>query len=195
MSIARRRIAGLIGSAALSAALATGAPAASAQGAACANADAQPGSVSSEALADALTCLVNAEREKRGLRALSRSPKLAKAERRHVEDMVENRYISHRGTDGSLAADRARRAGYLRNYKTFVVGEDLAWGQGNAGTPSVVVSAWMRSATHRRNLLDPRYRQFGAAAGTGAPTGAPGDPQSSNAATYGITFGVVKRRK
>jgi uncharacterized protein YkwD len=177
------------------AALAAGAPGADAQSAPCANADAQPGSVSNDALADALTCLVNSERENRGLRVLSMSPKLANAEGRHVRDMVENRYISHRGTDGSLPADRARRTGYLRNYKTFLIGEDLAWGQGSAGRPSVIVNAWMNSATHRRNLLDSRFRQFGAAAETGAPRGIPGDPQSSDTVTYGITFGVVKRRK
>lgn len=40
-------------------------------------------------------------------------------------------------------------------------GENTAWGTGRLATPRPVVRAWMASAPHRVNILDPRYRFTG----------------------------------
>src|SRR5262249_53491717 len=68
---------------------------------------------------------------------------LVAAERGHVADMLQNRFLGHRGSDGTLPAARARAARYLGGYKSFVIGENLAWGQTTAGTPSTIFSPRM----------------------------------------------------
>jgi uncharacterized protein YkwD len=191
----RIRIAGLTGIAALVVALVGGGPGASAQSTSCANANAQPGSVSEAALATSVTCLINAQRASAGLVQLRPSAKLENSMRRHINDMLGNRFISHRGTDGSLPADRAREFGYIGRYKSFVVGESLAWGAAAAGTPAQVVGAWVNSPTHRRVLLDRRVRQIGSIVLTGSPVGAPGTAVDPASATYGINVGVVRKKR
>jgi uncharacterized protein YkwD len=42
-------------------------------------------------------------------------------------------------------------------------GENVAW---NYNTPESVMNAWMNSPGHRRNILNPRYRQIGVGAVT-----------------------------
>ena len=188
----RQRWAVLVGVGTVVAGLISGGSA-SAQSAACANSDAQPGSVSNAELGTAVTCLINAQRASFGVAQLTVSPKLVSAETGHVDDMLTHRYLGHRGTDGSLPAVRAQRAGFLRHYRSFAVGENLATGQTGAATPQKVVNAWMNSPTHRRNVIDPRFRQIGTVVETGSPTGVPGSALDQTAATYGVTFGVVRR--
>jgi uncharacterized protein YkwD len=77
---------------------------------------------------------------------------------------------------------RIKRTNYLRGARGWTLGENLAWGTGSAATPARIVSAWMHSPGHRRNILDRRYREFGIGLALGAPTGGPG-------ATYVNEFG------
>lgn len=195
----RSRIAGLLTTAFLVAGLtagAGGAAAASPYIQACPNADTVPGAASNAVLADTVACLINAVRAENGISGtLVPSASLVAAERSHVGDMLSNRFLGHRGSDGSLPALRARRAGYLRRYKSFTVGENLGWGQSTAGTPQSLVGAWLTSPTHRRNILDPRFRQIGVVVETGAPVGTPGSAFPAGAVTYGITLGVVRKRR
>ena len=53
-----------------------------------------------------------------------------------------------------------RRAGYL---PARAFGENLAWGQGELGSPVRTLSAWLKSPPHRANLLAPRWRDLGIA--------------------------------
>jgi uncharacterized protein YkwD len=53
-----------------------------------------------------------------------------------------------------------RRAGYL---PARAFGENLAWGQGELGSPVRTLSAWLRSPPHRANLLAPTWRDLGIA--------------------------------
>jgi len=53
-----------------------------------------------------------------------------------------------------------RRAGYL---PARAVGENLAWGQGELGSPVRTLAAWLRSPPHRANLLARRWRDLGIA--------------------------------
>jgi uncharacterized protein YkwD len=45
-----------------------------------------------------------------------------------------------------------REAGYIGE-SCWRVGENLAWGVGQEGTVRATFQAWMRSPTHRRNVL------------------------------------------
>lgn len=61
--------------------------------------------------------------------------------------------LGHRA-DGRTVGERARAAGY--DYRW--VAENLAWGH---RSNAQVAEAWMRSPSHRANMLDPRAEDFG----------------------------------
>ena len=98
--------------------------------------------------------LVNQERVKAGLPPLVLSDKLNKAADSHSENMANQDFFSHTGKDGSQAWDRAEKFGY----KYSRMGENIAAGQ---RTPEQVVSSWMRSPGHRRNILSKDYTEIG----------------------------------
>jgi uncharacterized protein YkwD len=53
-----------------------------------------------------------------------------------------------------------RRAGYL---PARAFSENLAWGQGDLGSPLRTLGEWLRSRPHRANLLARRWRDLGIA--------------------------------
>lgn len=87
---------------------------------------------------------------------LTWNPQLLQAAREHSSDMAENDYFSHQRPDGNSPAQRMRAAGYNSSY----VGENIA-----AGQPTVesVVSKWMHSPEHCKNLMNPKFRNIGVA--------------------------------
>jgi uncharacterized protein YkwD len=89
--------------------------------------------------------LLNAQRSAQGLGPLSEDRTLSRAARAYAQDMVTHSYFSHTGRDGSSFVDRAQAAGY-----SCVSAENLAEGQ---RTEVDVVTAWMNSSGHRRNIL------------------------------------------
>src|SRR4051794_40661204 len=111
--------------------------------------------------ADALICLVNAERTDRGLRPLQRDSDLAQAARRHSADMVEHSYFAHESPSGDSVGDRVRAAGYGDPDDGWLVGENLGWGNGEKATPNWIVDAWLNSPPHRRIMLRDEYKEFG----------------------------------
>ena len=136
----------------------------------CASASAEPHSARVVVVRDATLCLINAERRSRGLPKLRYNRRLGKAASRHARDMVRRRYFAHDSPRGRTFVDRIRRAGYLRGRSGgWALGENLAWGSGSLGSPRAIVRAWMRSPGHRRNILNPRYREIGVALVRDAP--------------------------
>jgi uncharacterized protein YkwD len=139
--------------------------------------------------ADAIVCLVNAERTSRDLRPLRRDGDLAQAARRHAVDMVRRNYFSHVSPGGTSPGDRAVDAGYASMNQSWKVGEDLGWGTGTRATPNTLVDEWMASPPHRRILLEAGYRELGVGVASGAPvdhaTALPG-------ATYALELGVIR---
>jgi uncharacterized protein YkwD len=92
--------------------------------------------------------LTNAERTARGCKALRIDDRLVKAARAHSQDMVKNDFFEHTGSDGSNFVTREVRAGYPRNGASA---ENIAWGY---RTPKQVVTGWMNSPGHRKNILN-----------------------------------------
>jgi len=84
------------------------------------------------------------------------NPLLAKTAQRHSESMAAEGYFDHVDSQGRTVGARARAAGY--RYR--VVGENLA-----AGHRSIeeAIRGWLLSASHCRNLIDPRFTEFGIA--------------------------------
>ena len=102
---------------------------------ACEAAHARVGEASENQLLRATLCLLNGERSRRDLPRLRLNDRLSEAADRHSRDMVRNRYFSHDSLNGASFVDRIRRTGYLRSARSWSVGENLAWGSGNRGTP------------------------------------------------------------
>jgi uncharacterized protein YkwD len=168
-------------------ALGSAAPSATA-GPECPNADAHPGEVSDAALGRATLCLVNEEREERGLVRLRPDGSLARAADRHADDMVRRSYFAHTSRSGSTFFRRIARTGYLRGARRWWVGENLAWGSGSRATPRSILRSWMTSPKHRDNILYGRFRELGVGVARGAPT----RRSYEGAATYVHEFGVVQ---
>jgi uncharacterized protein YkwD len=95
----------------------------------------------------------NAERIRAGCGALRFDARLAAAARAHSADMVNRHYFEHESPDGDTPADRTAAAGYA-DYG----GENIAYGQRSAAE---VMSDWMGSPDHRRNILDCEFTTVG----------------------------------
>lgn len=117
----------------------------------------------------AVVKLINAERRKRGLRALRIRVSLCRAADRHSGDMLRRQYFAHRSADGSSVASRLRRAGYRSTRcARWSVGETLAAGSGAYAAPQMVVRMLLRSKPHRRVLLGRGWRDIGVGRRSGA---------------------------
>jgi uncharacterized protein YkwD len=133
---------------------------------------------------DAVLCLVNSERSQRGLGLLRASSELTTSARAHSFDMVRRQYFSHVTPNGSGVRQRAERAGYMRDGQVGKVGETIAWGTEQLGTPAELVRSFMASPGHRRVMLDKAYRDVG----IGLVLGAPVDVSGAGA-TLTLNFG------
>ncbi|HVF77921.1 MAG TPA: CAP domain-containing protein [Solirubrobacteraceae bacterium] len=168
--------------------LALALPAAPAAAAGCANAEAKPSASNVAAMKTATLCLLNRERTSRGLPRLASSGELDKAAQRFSAHMVSERFFDHVSPSGSTLNSRVRSGtGYLRGtVRRWSLGENLAWGSGERGTPRQIVRSWMNSPGHRRNILDRGFHDIG----IGIAAGAPGDVRGRPAATYTTDFGA-----
>ena len=74
----------------------------------------------------------------------------------HSLDMYENKFLGHKGSDGSNAGTRLKRRDY--SYKRW--GENVAKGY---KTENSVINAWKNSAGHCRNMMSPNFTEMGIA--------------------------------
>ena len=88
----------------------------------------------------------NAERSRRRLPALSLNSELSVAAQGHADDMARRGKMAHRGGDGSSPFDRIKRVGYSFQ----IAGENVAYGFDRVES---VMTGWMKSPGHRRNIL------------------------------------------
>jgi uncharacterized protein YkwD/stress response protein SCP2 len=98
--------------------------------------------------------LTNQQRQLNGLPPLAPDPLLARAAAAHSADMAARQFFDHRNPDGLQVADRVTALGY----RFGTVAENIAAGQ---RTPAEVVTGWMNSPGHRRNILLPEITQIG----------------------------------
>jgi uncharacterized protein YkwD len=76
------------------------------------------------------------------------------AARKHSKDMGTNNFFGHMGSNGSTFSQRVTWAGYTWR----AAAENISAGH---TTPSAVVNAWMASAGHCNNIMNPAYRHLG----------------------------------
>ena len=98
--------------------------------------------------------LMNVEREKYGMAALSEQSQITLAARQHSEDMACNGFFDHVSPTTNTIIERAEAVGY----EYILIGENIAAGY---LMPEEVVQAWMDSESHRENILNPEYTQVG----------------------------------
>lgn len=98
--------------------------------------------------------LVNEERAKVGLKALTEDWELSRVARYKSQDMRDNNYFSHTSPVYGSPFDMMKNFGIT--YKS--AGENIARGQIN---PQAVVKAWMNSSGHRKNILNASYTKIG----------------------------------
>lgn len=103
--------------------------------------------------AGSILSLLNRERAAQGRGPVSEDARLSRAARDHAQDMVSNDYFSHTGRNGSSFSARAQAAGY-----TCAAAENIAFGQQSEAD---VMTAWMNSSGHRRNILLADATEFG----------------------------------
>jgi uncharacterized YkwD family protein/spore coat assembly protein SafA len=98
--------------------------------------------------------LVNVERAKAGLKALTEDWELSRVARYKSQDMHDLRYFSH--TSPTYGSPFEMMKAFGIRYRT--AGENIAMGY---RTPAAVVDAWMNSPGHRANILNASYTRIG----------------------------------
>jgi len=100
--------------------------------------------------------LVNTERTKAGLSALTMDDQLSKMAMAKAQDMHNNHYFDHNSPTHGSPFDMMREYGIT--YQS--AGENIANGQ---PTPAQVMNDWMNSPEHKANILNSSYSRIGIA--------------------------------
>ena len=97
--------------------------------------------------------MINAERQKRGLKSLVADPEMQQVARAHSQDMFAKGYFAHDDPDGKDPFERIRAA----NIHFATAGENLALAQ----TVEIAHVNLMNSPGHRANILNPSFGRVG----------------------------------
>ena len=106
---------------------------------------------------------LNALRASHHLKPLTLSPSLNAVSLQHTKEMAARGYFAHDSADGSAFWKRIRRVYGVSGYSFWSVGENLLWQEPNVD-PAAAIRLWLASPEHKRNMLDPRWREIGIAA-------------------------------
>lgn len=114
--------------------------------------------------ADEVLELVNQERSKQGLKALTLSGELTNVATIKAQDMADNGYFDHTSPNYGSPFEMMQHFGI--QYRS--AGENIAAGQ---KTAQEVMNSWMNSSGHRANILNSDYEQIGIGYVTGGKYG------------------------
>lgn len=109
---------------------------------------------SSEITAQKVLILTNQERQKKGLPELKLNPLLTSSATAKAQHMFANNYWAHNSPDGTNPWSFFKTVGY--QYQ--VAGENLAKDFYDTET---MIGAWMKSPTHRDNIMHTKYEEIG----------------------------------
>ena len=121
-------------------------------------------SADAKTIATNIITQTNAQRKTTGLKTLAESDILSKAASDKLADMFAKDYWDHTGPSGETAWQFIDSEGY--HY--LLAGENLAKGFDNS---TEAVEAWMKSPTHKANILNNRFTEIGVAVGSGKIAG------------------------
>jgi uncharacterized protein YkwD len=114
-------------------------------------------------VANSCTTLVNKERAARGIKAVAIDGRVQTAAQKHSTYQASKRTMTHRGATTATYDGGARLK--VEKYPWTTWGENVAAGQ---TTCAQVMSAWMGSAGHKANILNPKFVHIGVAAAKGS---------------------------
>jgi len=113
-------------------------------------------SAASDVTPEKIVELTNQSRLEKGLKEIIVNQKLMLAAEAKSDDMAENGYFSHTSPSGKTPWSWIGREDYDYNF----AGENLAMDFQSA---EKMEEAWMKSPTHRANILNNKYREIGVA--------------------------------
>lgn len=116
-----------------------------------------PESAPLKSLEDEVFRLVNVERAKQGLPALTYNWQAARVARLKSQDMIDRNYFSH--TSPTYGSPFTMMQNFGLRFSSAA--ENIAYGQ---RTPAEVMNAWMNSPGHRANILSRNVTQIGVGA-------------------------------
>ncbi len=153
--------------------------------------DASPSSTQQlQSLDQAILEQLNQVRAAHGLKPLVLSRDLGRAALYQSRAMLSGGFFSHDAPDGTTFSSRIKRFYSSAGYGLWSAGENLLYDSGDLDAAGAV-QAWMNSPPHRRNMLDPNWREVGIAA-VYAPSA--GGLYGGDAATViTMDFGVRQR--
>lgn len=138
----------------------------------------------------ATLCLLNRVRTHAGLPKLRLNPKLSRAARVHSRDMVRRGYFAHDSLNGRTPFQRMLSTRYVPRNASWWLAENIGWGTSSVADPAALVRMWMRSAPHRANILNGRFREIGIGIALGIPVRSARFSRSGGSgATYTTDFG------
>ena len=106
----------------------------------------------------AMQCLTNYARTQQGLAPLQLNPTLNAAGQTKLKSNVSCAEFSH--TPCGQPFDTVFSS-YIQGATSYEIGENIAWGTGNYGTPRQAMNGWLHSAGHRENILTAAYAELG----------------------------------
>jgi uncharacterized protein YkwD len=125
----------------------------------------QPGSdAPAAAQVTSMLCLTNAVRAQYGEAPLEADAQLAESATDKTDDILDCDTFSHTAC-GHNFSYWIWETGYVTK-SCWRIGENLAWGAGQFGTTDSIFRAWLRSPTHRANVLGD-YTQVGISTAVG----------------------------
>lgn len=106
---------------------------------------------------------INALRAQHHLQPLRLSPALTEAACAHSEEMETDGYFAHDSFDGTAFWKRVRRFYPSTGWEYWSVGENLLWSSPGVDARGAL-AMWLASPEHKRNMLDPSWREIGISA-------------------------------
>lgn len=102
--------------------------------------------------------LVNQERRRKRLDDLEWNDDLARLARDYSRKMARENFFDHYDSDGESVIDRAKSA-RLKDWSK--IGENLFYCEGFSNYANIAVKGWLKSSSHRRNMLDREWMETG----------------------------------
>lgn len=103
--------------------------------------------------------LINKERARANVSPLTLNNKLIQAAKNKAKDLAEKKYFDHNSPEGKQFSSWIKET----DYKYSFIGENLAI---NFQTEEAVINAWMKSSSHKENILEENFTETGIAIAT-----------------------------